>query len=57
MQTGAVINLGMLHELALLYLGLAAADADVATTETKEIAMKLRRWQPGRYLRLCGRFS
>ena len=41
------ITLSLLHDLALLYLGLAhGADEDLDPQETLEIAAKLRRWQP-----------
>ncbi|MFW5973222.1 MAG: TerB family tellurite resistance protein [Bacteroidota bacterium] len=41
------ITLALLHDLALLYLGLAhGADEDLDPHETMEIAAKLRRWQP-----------
>ena len=37
----------MLHDLALLYLGLAyGADGELNEAETREIAGKLREWQP-----------
>lgn len=41
------LTLTLLHDLALLYLGLAhGADEDLDPSETREIAAKLRRWQP-----------
>lgn len=41
------ITLALLHDLALLYLGLAhGTDEDLDPAETLEIAAKLRRWQP-----------
>lgn len=41
------ITLALLHDMALLYLGLAhGADGDLDPEETHEIAAKLRRWQP-----------
>ncbi len=43
------IPLGQLHDLALLYLGLAyGADADLASAEEQEIVARLYRWQPDR---------
>ncbi len=43
------IPLGQLHDLALLYLGLAyGADADLAGAEEREIVARLYRWQPDR---------
>lgn len=44
-----VIPLGQLHDLALLYLGLAyGTDADLAHAEEQEIVARLYRWQPDR---------
>jgi len=41
------VTLSMLHELALLYLGLAhGADGNLDPEECHEIEAKLRRWQP-----------
>jgi uncharacterized tellurite resistance protein B-like protein len=41
------ITLATLHDLALLYLGLAhGTDGDLDPMETLEIAAKLRQWQP-----------
>ncbi len=41
------MTLSMLHDLALLYLGLAyGADGVLSDAETREIAGKLREWQP-----------
>jgi uncharacterized tellurite resistance protein B-like protein len=41
------VTLALLHDMALLYLGLAhGADGDLHPEETHEIAAKLRRWQP-----------
>ena len=43
------IPLGQLHDLALLYLGLAyGADAELAHAEEQEIVARLYRWQPDR---------
>jgi uncharacterized tellurite resistance protein B-like protein len=40
-------GLALLHDLAILYLGLAQdADDDLDPEETKEVAARLRRWQP-----------
>ena len=40
-------GLALLHDLALLYLGLAqGADDDLDPSETREVAARLRRWQP-----------
>jgi uncharacterized tellurite resistance protein B-like protein len=40
-------GLALLHDLALLYLGLAqGADDELDPSETKEVAACLRRWQP-----------
>lgn len=40
-------GLALLHDLALLYLGLAqGADDELDPDETKEVAACLRRWQP-----------
>jgi hypothetical protein len=47
MNSQGQITLTLLHDLALLYLGLAhGADDDLDPQETMEIAAKLRRWQP-----------
>lgn len=47
MDSKGQITLTLLHDLALLYLGLAhGADEDLDPQETMEIAAKLRRWQP-----------
>lgn len=47
MQNEGQFTLTLLHDLALLYLGLAhGADADLDPSETRAIAAKLRRWQP-----------
>ena len=44
-----VIPLGQLHDLALLYLGLAyGTDADLVHAEEQEIVARLYRWQPDR---------
>ncbi len=41
------ITLTVLHDLALLYLGLAhGADDELDPSETTEIEAKLRQWQP-----------
>lgn len=49
METEGQVTLHTLHDLALLYLGLAkGADKDLDPSETKEMAIKLRRWQPQR---------
>ena len=41
------VTLALLHDMALLYLGLAhGADGSLDPEETHEIAAKLRRWQP-----------
>ena len=41
------VTLALLHDMALLYLGLAhGADGSLHPEETHEIAAKLRRWQP-----------
>jgi uncharacterized tellurite resistance protein B-like protein len=41
------MTLSVLHDLALLYLGLAhGADGSLDPAETREIALKLREWQP-----------
>ena len=40
-------GLALLHDLALLYLGLAqGADDELDPAETREVAACLRRWQP-----------
>ena len=47
MHNEGQITLSVLHDLALLYLGLAhGADGSLDPAETKEIALKLREWQP-----------
>ncbi len=47
MDSRGQLTLTLLHDLALLYLGLAhGADEDLDPKETMEIASKLRRWQP-----------
>lgn len=44
-----MVSLDHLHDLALLYLGLAyGADAHLAPAEESEIVARLRRWQPDR---------
>ena len=49
METEGQVTLHTLHDLALLYLGLAkGADEELDPSETKEMALKLRRWQPQR---------
>ena len=49
METEGQVTLHTLHDLALLYLGLAkGADKELDPSETKEMALKLRRWQPQR---------
>lgn len=41
------MTLTVLHDLALLYLGLAyGADGELNPAETQTIALKLREWQP-----------
>lgn len=40
------VKLNELHDLVLLYLGLARADNELDPDETQEIALKLRQWQP-----------
>lgn len=41
------LTLTLLHDLALLYLGLAhGADEDLDPAETRQISASLRRWQP-----------
>lgn len=41
------VTLALLHDMALLYLGLAhGADGNLDPNETHEIAAKLRQWQP-----------
>lgn len=41
------MTLTVLHDLALLYLGLAyGADGELDPAETRAIAIKLREWQP-----------
>lgn len=47
MSTAGQITLALLHDLALLYLGLAhGADGELDPAETHAIAAKLRQWQP-----------
>lgn len=47
MHSRGQITLTLLHDLALLYLGLAhGADESLDPAETKQIAASLRRWQP-----------
>lgn len=47
MHSQGQITLTLLHDLALLYLGLAhGADESLDPTESKQIAASLRRWQP-----------
>jgi len=47
MYSEGQMTLTLLHDLALLYLGLAhGADEDLHPAETKQIAASLRRWQP-----------
>lgn len=47
MYSEGQLTLTLLHDLALLYLGLAhGADEDLHPAETKQIAASLRRWQP-----------
>ncbi len=47
MQTTGKMTLALLHDLALLYLGLAhGADGNLDPAETSEIAGKLRLWMP-----------
>jgi uncharacterized tellurite resistance protein B-like protein len=47
MQSDGTLSLSLLHDLALLYLGLAhGADQSLAPTEVHTIAIKLRQWQP-----------
>lgn len=47
MHSQGQITLTLLHDLALLYLGLAhGADQKLDPAETKQIAASLRRWQP-----------
>lgn len=47
MHSEGQITLTLLHDLALLYLGLAhGADENLDPAETKQIAASLRRWQP-----------
>lgn len=47
MNSEGQITLTLLHDLALLYLGLAhGADEDLDPSETLAIAAKLRVWQP-----------
>lgn len=43
------LTLTLLHDLALLYLGLAhGADEDLDPAETRQISASLRRWQPNK---------
>lgn len=47
MPTDGKITLAVLHDLALLYLGLAhGTDKELDPAEVQEIALKLRQWQP-----------
>lgn len=47
MHSQGQITLTLLHDLALLYLGLAhGADEDLDPAETRQISASLRRWQP-----------
>lgn len=47
MYSEGQLTLTLLHDLALLYLGLAhGADEDLDPAETRQIAASLRRWQP-----------
>ena len=47
MPTEGQIGLNLLHELALVYLGLAqGADDELTAAESREVAARLRRWQP-----------
>lgn len=47
MHSRGQITLTLLHDLALLYLGLAhGADEDLDPSETRQISASLRRWQP-----------
>lgn len=48
MSAEGSITLNQLHELVLLYLGLARADNDLDPNETQEIALKVRQWQPNK---------
>jgi hypothetical protein len=49
MYSEGQITLTLLHDMALLYLGLAhGTDADLDPSETSTIAAKLRTWQPNR---------
>lgn len=42
-------GLSLLHDLALLYLGLAeGADDELDASERQEVGARLRRWQPNR---------
>ena len=42
------VTLNHLHDLVLLYMGLARADDELDPDETQEIALKLRQWQPNK---------
>lgn len=47
MSTQGQITLSLLHDLALLYLSLAhGTDDDLAPSESRAMAINLRRWQP-----------
>jgi uncharacterized tellurite resistance protein B-like protein len=47
MRIEGTSGLALLQDLAILYLGLAkGADDDLDPAETKEVAARLRRWQP-----------
>lgn len=47
MSTNGQFTLNLLHDLALIYLGLAhGTDEELDPTETHAMAVNLRRWQP-----------
>ncbi len=47
MHSQGQLTLTLLHDLALLYLGLAhGVDEDLDPSETRQISASLRRWQP-----------
>lgn len=47
MHSQGQLTLTLLHDLALLYLGLAhGADEDLDPAEMRQISASLRRWQP-----------
>ena len=49
MHSEGQITLNLLHDMALLYLGLAhGTDRDLDPAETRAISAKLRVWQPHR---------